>query len=96
MKPKRISIRFNLENKADRKAWEHLQGAENSKNSTIISAINAFFEPDNMHIADVVRQTIRECFQNVLNVRATPAGQPSTLSEDESALLDTLDEFLGG
>ena len=95
MKPKRISIRFNLENDVDRKAWEHLQGATNSKNSTVISAINAFFKPDITPIADVVRQTIRECFQNVSIVQATPAEQPSTLSEDESALLDTLDEFLG-
>ncbi len=96
MKPKRISIRFNLENKADCKAWEHLQGAENSKNSTVISAINAFFEPDNTPIADVIRQTIRECFQNVSVIQATPVDLPAKLSEDESALLDTLNEFLGG
>ena len=95
MKPKRISIRFNLENMVDRKAWELLQSSDGSKNKTVIAAINTFFEADNMPIAGVVRQTIRECFQNVSIVQATPAEQPSTLSEDESALLDTLDEFLG-
>lgn len=96
MKPKRISIRFNMENEADRKAWELLQSADNSKNSTVILAINAFFEPDNMHIAEIVHQTIHECFQNVAIVQTGTAEQPSTLSEDETALLDTLDDFLGG
>ena len=96
MKLKRISIRFNLDNEVDCKAWELLQGSDGSKNKTVISAINAFFEPDITPIADVVRQTIRECFQNVSIFQASSTEQPATLSEDESALLDTLDDFLGG
>ena len=43
---KRFSLRFNLDNGADRKAWEHLQSAPDSKNKAIISAINAYFESD--------------------------------------------------
>lgn len=96
MKPKRISIRFNLDNEVDCKAWELLQGSDGSKNKTVIFAINAFFELDITPIADVVRQTIRECFQNVAIMRTGTAEQPPTLSEDENALLDTLDEFIGG
>ncbi|MDD4494241.1 MAG: hypothetical protein PHV32_07815 [Eubacteriales bacterium] len=96
MKPKRISIRFNLENNIDRKAWEHLQSAKGSKNSAVISAINALFEPDTTPFVDVIRQTITECFQNVAITQAATVEKPDSLSEDENNLLDTLDEFLGG
>ena len=40
---KRFSLRFNLDNESERKAWEHLQSAPDSKNKAIISAINAYF-----------------------------------------------------
>lgn len=96
MNLKRISIRLNLENELDRKAWEHLQNAKGSKNSTIISAINAYFQPDTALIADVIRRTIKECFQNIAIMQTETQEKPDTLSEDENNLLDTLDEFLGG
>jgi hypothetical protein len=96
MKPKRISIRFNTENEADWKAWGFLQGIQNSKNKAVIAAINFYFEPINSSVADIVRQTIRECFQNVSVVQPLPTEQPLTLTEDENALLDSLDDFLGG
>lgn len=96
MKPKRISIRFNTENEADRKAWEFLQGIQNSKNKAVIAAINSYFEPINSSVADIVRQTIRECFQNVSVVQPLPTKQPPMLTEDENALMDSLDDFLGG
>ena len=95
MKPKRISIRFNMENEADRKAWEFLQGIQNSKNKAVIAAINSYFEPVNSSVADIVRQTIRECFQNVSVEQPLLTEQPLTLTEDENALLDSLDDFLG-
>jgi hypothetical protein len=96
MKPKRISIRFNTDNEADRKAWEFPQGVKDSKNKAVIAAINSHFEPANSSVADIVRQTIRECFQNVSVVQPLQAEQPLTLTEDEKALLDSLDDFLGG
>ena len=96
MKPKRISIRFNMEHEADRKAWEFLQGVKDSKNKAVIAAITSYFEPDNSSVADIVRQTIRECFQNVSVVQPLPTEQPPTLTEDENALMDSLDDFLGG
>lgn len=96
MKPKRISIRFNTGNEADRKAWEYLQGSDGSRNKVVISAINSYFEPVNSSVADIVRQTIRECLQNVSVVQPLPTEQPPKLTEDENTLLDSLDDFLGG
>jgi hypothetical protein len=95
MNLKRISVRFNLENGTDRMAWEYLQGAKGSKNNAVISAVNALFEPDTTSIADVIRRTIKECFQNIAIMQTEPEEKPDTLSEDENNLLDTLDEFLG-
>ena len=39
MSIKRMSLRFNLDNEADRKAWEHLKNTANSKNKAVISEI---------------------------------------------------------
>lgn len=46
MKLKRMSLRFNLENENDRKAWKHLQDLSGSKNKAVISAINGYFEKE--------------------------------------------------
>ena len=73
-----------------------MQGIKGSKNSTVISAVNSFFEPDTTPIEDVVRQTIKECFENVAIAQAEPEEKTDTLSEEENNLLYTLDEFLGG
>ncbi|MGI5849151.1 MAG: hypothetical protein ACOX8Q_03645 [Christensenellales bacterium] len=95
MKPKRLSIRFNMDNAADRKAWEYLQGSDTSKNKTVIAAINDCFERDR-DIADIIRQTIRESLKDISVVAATDTpAQDQAISEDESSLLDTLDDFLG-
>ena len=45
MSIKRMSLRFNLNNEADRKAWEYLKNAADSKNKAAITAINQFYEP---------------------------------------------------
>ena len=54
MKLKRISLRFNLENESDRRAWERLQDLSGSKNKAIISAINGYFEQEN-DLAETIR-----------------------------------------
>lgn len=41
-----MSLRFNLDNEADRRAWEHLQGLSGSKNKAVISSINRYFETE--------------------------------------------------
>ena len=86
---KRFSLRFNLDNEAERKAWEHLQSAPDSKNKTIISAINAYFEIDG-NIEKVIRETIRECLKDVPIIKAVE--EPiEEISEDENTLMDSLD-----
>lgn len=96
MKPKCISVRFNLSNDADRKAWEYLQKCDTSRNRTVIAAINAYFEPDYSSVTEVIRQTIQECLQNISVTSDSTQESVSTVSEEENALLDSLDDFLGG
>ena len=89
---KRFSLRFNLDNEADRKAWEYLQTTPDSKNKVIISAINAYFETDG-NIEKVIRETIRECLKDISVVKA--AEEPiEEISEDENTLMDSLDLFM--
>ena len=89
---KRFSLRFNLDNEAERKAWEHLQSAPDSKNKAIIASINAYFETDG-NIEKVIRETIRECLKDMPIVKAVE--EPiEEISEDENTLMDSLDLFL--
>ena len=89
---KRFSLRFNLDNKADRNAWEHLQSAPDSKNKAIIASINAYFETDR-NLAKMIRETIRECLKDISVVKATE--EPiEEISEDENTLMDSLEMFL--
>ena len=90
---KRFSLRFNLDNEADRKAWEYLQSAPESKNKTIISAINAYFETDG-NIEKVIRETIRECLKDISVVHAVAEAPTEEISEDENTLMDSLDMFM--
>lgn len=94
MKIKRISLRFNLENESDRKAWEYLQDLSDSKNKAIISAINTYFEQGE-NLAEVVRQTIQECFRDVSVVGTQGEPPPEILSEEETEFMDSMDMFLG-
>ena len=89
---KRFSLRFNLDNEADRKAWEYLQSVTDSKNKAIISAINAYFE-NNGNLEKVIRETIRECLKDISIVK-TEAAPAEEISEDENSLMDSLDMFL--
>lgn len=95
MSIKRMSLRFNLDNEADRKAWEHLKNVTDSKNKAVITAINQFYEPHSK-ITEVIRKTIRECLQNLSVIQTESTQPPETLSEEENLLLDSLDDFLGG
>ena len=90
---KRFSLRFNLDNEADRRAWEHLQTAPDSKNKAIISAINAYFETDG-NLEKVIRETIRECLKDISVVQAAVEEPTEEISEDENTLMDSLDMFM--
>ena len=90
---KRFSLRFNLDNEADRRAWEHLQSAPDSKNKAIISAINAYFESDG-NLEKMIRETIKECLKDISVVQAAAEEPTEEISEDENTLMDSLDMFL--
>ena len=94
MSIKRMSLRFNLDNEADRKAWELLQNLSGSKNKAIISAINGYFEQDN-NLAEIVRETIAECLRNISVVQSQAEPTTEILSEEENELMDSLDMFFG-
>lgn len=93
MKIKRLSLRFNLENETDRKAWEHLQTVTDSKNKTIISAINCSFEQDS-NFTKVIRETIKDCLKGISISQTTDVEPIEKVSADEDALMDSLDLFL--
>ena len=95
MSIKRMSLRFNLDNEADRKAWEHLENVADSKNKAVIAAVNQFYEP-HAEITETIKETIRECLQNLSVIKTESEQLPETLSEEESLLLESLDDFLGG
>ncbi len=90
---KRFSLRFNLDNEADRRAWEHLQSAPDSKNKAIISAINTYFETDG-NIEKVIRETIRECLKDISVVKTLVEEPTEEISEDENTLMDSLEMFM--
>ncbi len=95
MSIKRMSLQFNLDNESDRSAWEHLNNVTDSKNKSVITAINQFYGP-HAEITEVIRKTIRECLQNFAVIKAEAQLHPELLTEDENLLLDSLDDFLGG
>ena len=90
---KRFSLRFNFDNEADRKAWEYLQSAPDSKNKAIISAINAYFETDG-RIETIIMETIRECLKDISVVQAVTEEPTEEISEDENTLMDSLEMFM--
>ena len=95
MSIKRLSLRFNLEKEDERKAWEYLQKQPDSKNQTIIKAINGIANLQ-ASIAQVIETTIRNCLNSMSVMQSAETKEVSVLSEDENQLLETLEDFLGG
>lgn len=93
MKIKRLSLRFNLENETDRKAWERLLTVTDSKNKAIIMAINAYFEQRG-NLTDVIRETIRDCLKDISIIQTAEVLPAEKISADEDELMDSLDLFL--
>ena len=85
---KSICVRFNLDNEADRKAWEKIHNGSKSANRAIIDAIN---NGENDGVAEIVRTVLKEFFS---------AGQPVTMQtpekQKETDLQDVDFDFLGG
>ncbi len=93
MKIKRLSLRFNLDNETDRKAWEHLLTVTDSKNKAIIMAINAYFEQGG-NLTEVIRETIRDCLKDMSVIQTAEVLPAEKISADEDELMDSLDLFL--
>lgn len=78
-----MKFRFNLDNDLNRKAWEHLQ-TQGSKNKAIIYALNS----QNSDIAEIIKQTIKECLKDISFI------SENNLSNDENLLFDSLYDFI--
>lgn len=108
MSIKNVKIRFNLDKENDRRAYEYLQGAEQSYSKAVISAICGFMELSERTAAEDaflerVISTIREevaksnPLGGLLQFVQTPSAQIPTEKENkaktEEAVLDFLDSF---
>ena len=82
---KSICVRFNLDNEADRKAWEKIHSGNKSANRMIVDAIN---NSENDSVAETIRTVLKEFFS---------AGQPVAIpTQQETDLQDVDFDFLGG
>ena len=84
---KSICVRFNLDNEADRKAWEKIHNGGKSANRAIIDAIN---NSEN-EIAETVRTVLKEFFS-----AGQPVEMPTPEKQQETDLQDVDFDFLGG
>lgn len=89
MNSKRISLRFNLDDKDDLAAWEYLHrlNAE-SINKEIISMINA--SRQNSDLRELLRQTITVAMQGMA---LQPVEKKPEISENDLAALDFINSF---
>ena len=85
---KSICVRFNLDNEADRKAWEKIHDGSKSANRAIIDAIN---NSENDSVAETVRTVLKEFFSS-----GQPVAIPTTEKQQETDLQDVDFDFLGG
>ena len=89
MNSKRISLRFNLDNKDDFAAWEYLHRLNSvSINKEIISMINA--SRQNSDLRELLRQTITVAMQGMA---LQPVEKKPEISENDLAALDFINSF---
>ena len=100
MRRPRAEARFDLEQEADRRAWEFLQSSALSRSRLIIAALNAYAEAQDEQarqdaFCDRVIETIRmELRSNMIAASPLPA-QPEmqAANTDEDAIDAFLDSF---
>ena len=94
MSVKRLTVRFNLQNEEERRAWEYLHsrnGASLSKE--VIRMLNAAEQYEDLQI--LIRQTITEALQGATVPVSLPAmAESADSTENDTAMLDFLDSFL--
>ena len=89
MTSKRISVRFNLDNPEELKAWEYLHRLKtDSLNKEIISMINA--SRQNNDLRELLRQTITVALQG-MSFQSVEI--KSEITESDLAALNFIDSF---
>ena len=104
MSVQRLNLRFHLEREGERRAWEYLQGVENSKNRAIIQAVNAYAEAQAKQIREDaflnrIVETIRAELKSVpqpMVTQTSPQTQSNPVDEaaEQVEIEDTVLNFL--
>ena len=91
MSTKRLTVRFNLQNKEERQAWEFLHNRDGSSLSKeVIGILNAAQQYEDLQM--LIRQTITEALQGIV-VPTEPVPDVSGDEETDATVLDFLDSF---
>lgn len=91
MSTKRLTVRFNLQNKEERQAWEFLHSRDGpSLSKEVIRILNAAQQYEDLQM--LIRRTITEALQGIV-VAAEPVPDVSSDEETDAAVLDFLDSF---
>lgn len=91
MSTKRLTVRFNLQNKEERQAWEFLHSRDGpSLSKEVIRILNAAQQYEDLQA--LIRQTITEALQGIV-VPSEPVPDEIKDEETDAAVLDFLDSF---
>lgn len=92
MSYKRISVRFNMDVDAERKAWEIIHEKGNGLVSKeVINAINTSSELSNLE--KMIRKVVSEELKKTVFIPSEPAARSSETEESETDILNFLEAF---
>lgn len=92
MSYKRISVRFNMDVDAERKAWEIIHEKGNGLvGKEVISAINTSSELSGLE--KMIRKVVSEELKKAMFIPSEPAAHSSDTEESENEILDFLETF---
>lgn len=107
MKATKVTLRFNLNKDADRRAYEFLQCAEVSYSKAVIAVLNAWLDAQEQQkredaflqrVLDTIRQELRTAapIAGLLQLlQPVPQNMSEPSEEDEENMLAFLDSFDG-
>lgn len=92
MSYKRISVRFNMDVDAERKAWEIIHEKGNGLvGKEVINAINTSSELSNLE--KMIRRVVSEELKKAMFIPPEPAACNPEIEESENEILDFLEAF---
>ena len=92
MSYKRISVRFNMDVDAERKAWETIHEKGNGLvGKEVISAINTLSELSGLE--KMIRKVVSEELKKALFIPFEPAARNPETEESETDILNFLETF---